>query len=115
MDPASGSVIGNILGTQNIMLFCEVRESGLIQTLWLLRTKDDIQNNHQPDSVGDDNRFIFTGDVILSNGFNIHLNTNLTIVEMTAELDGAVIFCGGGDDNFLGNFSLRTYSESVTQ
>ena len=47
------------------------------------------------DSVGDDNRFIFTGDVIVSNGFDIPLNTNMTIVEMTAELDGAVIFCGG--------------------
>ena len=62
--------------------------------------------------LGDD-RFILTGDVIESGGFDVILNTNMTIVEMTAELDGAVIFCGGGDENFLGNFSLRAYSESV--
>ena len=113
MDPASGSFIDNFLGAKNITLFCQVRETALIQTVWLLRTKDNIQNNRQPGSVLGDDRFILTGDVIESGGFDVILNTNMTIVEMTAELDGAVIFCGGGDENFLGNFSLRAYSESV--
>ena len=114
MDPASGSFIDNFVGAKNITLFCEVvLESEMVKSEWFLRTEDDIQINRQPGSLLGDNRFIATGDVVVSGGIDVSLNTNMTIVEMTAELDGAVIFCGGGDVNFLGNFSLRAYSESM--
>ena len=114
MDPASGSFIDNFVGAKNITLFCEVvLESEMVKTEWFLRTEDDIQSNRQPGSLLGDKRFIVTGDVVVSGGVDVSLNTNMTIVEMTAELDGAVMFCGGGDVNFLGNFSLRAYSESM--
>ena len=110
--PESGSFIYNQLGSENIELFCEIRECKSIQTLWLLLTEDDIQNSRNPHSVSEDNRFNVMGDSVMSGGNKIALNTNLTIVTLTAELDGAMIFCGTTDIHDLGNFTLIVYSES---
>ena len=63
-----------------------------------------MRNSRNPIIVSTDNQFILTGD-------KIALNTNLTIAMMTAELDGAVIFCGTSACNLLGNFTLRAYSK----
>ena len=55
--------------------------------------------------LGDD-RFILTGDIIVSDGVNTSQNTNMTIVEVPTELEESVLFCGTADSSFLGNFTL---------
>ena len=112
--PISGSII-DILGEENIMLFCELGNGELGQTVWLLLTENDMQNGRKPVNVLGDNRFILTGDIIVSGGFNTSLNTNMTIVEITTELEGAVIFCGTGDCSFLGNFTLGANTQGKAQ
>ena len=112
--PISGSII-DILGAENIMLFCELGNGELVQTVWLLLTENDMQNGRKPVNVLGDDRFILTGDIIVSGGFNTSLNTNMTIVEITTELKGAVIFCGTGDCSFLGNFTLGANTQGKAQ
>ena len=112
--PISGSII-DILGAENIMLFCELGNGELVQTVWLLLTENDMQNGRKPVNVLGDDRFILTGDIIVSGGFNTSLNTNMTIVEITTELKGAVIFCGTGDCSFLGNFTLVASTQGKAQ
>ena len=112
--PASGSFIDNFIGAESSSLFCEIDECDLVQTLWLLFTKDDMRMGHPPRTVLKDIRFNLTGDVVVLSGSSIRLNTNLTIVRMTSELDGAIIYCYAADSHFLANFTLRAYSESVS-
>ena len=103
--PTSGSII-DINGVENITLFCEVDNDELVQTVWRLLTNNAMQNDHKLVNVLEDDRFILTGDVIVSDGVTTSLNTNMTIMEVPTELDGAVIFCGTADFPFLGNFIL---------
>ena len=110
--PESGSFIYNQLGSKNIELFCEIRECILLKTSWLLLTKDDMQNSRHHHIMSEDNRFSLMGDSVMSDGYNVSLDTNLTIVTLTAELDGAMIFCGSNNSGFLGNFTIKVYSES---
>ena len=106
-DPVSGSIISNVLGAKNIMLFCEIFESELIQTRWYISI-----DNTTLSAINRDDRFNLTGNIIMSDGYTISLNTNMTIVELTAELDGAVICCGT-ENSILGCFQLSIYSKSV--
>ena len=107
-DPVSGSIISNVLGAKNIMLFCEISESELIhQTSWFISTE-----NTTLSLINRDDRFNLTGNIVMSDGYTVSLNTNMTIVELTAELDGAVISCGA-EGSILGNFTLRIYSKPV--
>ena len=103
--PMSGSII-DINGVENIALFCEIGKDELVQTVWLLLTNNAMLNGQRPLNVLGDERFILTGDIIVSDGVNTSLNTNMTIMEVPTELEGAVIFCGTADSPFLGNFAL---------
>ena len=103
--PMSGSII-DINGVENITLFCKVGNDELVQTVWLLLTNNAIQNGHKPVNVLGDDRFILTGDIIVSDGVNTSQNTNMTIVEVPTELEESVLFCGTADSSFLGNFTL---------
>ena len=68
----SGSII-DILGAENIMLFCKVGNGELVQTVWLLLTENDLQSGHKPVNVLGDDHFILTGDIIVSGGFNTYI------------------------------------------
>ena len=103
--PMSGSII-DINGVENITLFCEVGKDKLVQTMWQLLTNNDMLNGQKPVNVLGDERFILTGDVIVSDGVITSLNTNMTIVEVTTELEESVLFCGTADSFYLGNFTL---------
>ena len=103
--PMSGSII-DINGVENITLFCEVGKDKLVQTMWQLLTNNDMLNGQKPVNVLGDDRFILTGDVIVSDGVTTSLNTNMTIVEVTTELEESVLFCGTADSFYLGNFTL---------
>ena len=65
-----------------------------------------MQSGQKSVNVLGDDRIILTGDIIVSGGVNTSLNTNMTIMEVTTELEEAVIFCGTADSPFLGNFTL---------
>ena len=56
-------------------------------------------------------RFALSGDTVMSGGFPVTLNTNLTLLELTADLDQATIFCGVADVSVLADFTLRIYSK----
>ena len=71
-----------------------------------------MQNSSHHRIMSEDNRFSLMGDSVMSDGYNVSLDTNLTIVTLTAELDGAMIFCGSNNRRFLGNFTIKVYSES---
>ena len=103
--PMSGSII-DINGVENITLFCKVGNDELVQTVWLLLTNNPMQNGHKPVNVLEDDRFILTGDIIVSDGVNTSQNSNMTIVEVPTELEESVLFCGTADSSFLGNFTL---------
>ena len=111
--PTPGRIIYGIID-KRISLFCEIRERDLVQTVWLLFTKDDMRQGRPPRTILRDNRFKISGKIIVSNGYKIYTNTNFTIVRMIPELDGAVIFCSAPDSHFLANFTLKGLSESVS-
>ena len=71
-----------------------------------------MQNSRNPHTVSEDTRFNLMDDSVMSNGLNITLNTNLTIVTLTTKLNGAMIFCATTYNHYLGNFTIRVYSES---
>ena len=109
--PKSGSFIFYSVGSKGISLFCKIRHCLEAPTVWLLLTKDDIQHRHIPRNMSKDNHFSLTGNSFMSDEFKVDLNTNLTVVKMTAELDGAMIFCGTSE-TLLGNFTLIASSKS---
>ena len=69
----SGSII-DINGVENIMLFCKVGKDKLVQTVWRLLTNNAMQNGQKPVNVLGDDRFILTGDIIVSDGVTTFLN-----------------------------------------
>ena len=112
VDPESGSVIRDVEGAQNISFFCEAfNGDSPIQTQWLQQTPDDIEAGRGPSFIpNDDENFIRSGDSIVEMNITVQLNTNLTIVTLTAELDKVIIFCATTVDlSSLANFTLRVY------
>ena len=112
VDPESGSIIRRVEGARNISLFCEAFNGGSpVQTLWLQQTPDDIEAGRNPSPIpNNDENFIRSGDSIVEIGITIQLNTNLTIVTLTAELDKVIISCSTAIDlSSLANFTLRVY------
>ena len=112
VDPESGSVIRDVEGAQNISLFCEVfNEGSPVQTIWFQQTPDDIEAGRDFSLIpNDDENFIQSGNSTTEMGITVQLNTNLTIVTLTAELDKVIISCATGIDlSSLANFTLRVY------
>ena len=112
VDPESGSVIRRVEGARNISLFCEAfNEGSPVQTRWLQQTPDDIEAGRGRSFIpNDDENFIRSGDSIVESGITVQLNTNLTILTLTAELDKVIISCSTATDiSPLANFTLRVY------
>ena len=107
--PKSGSIVS---GTHNIRLYCEAFEgSDPIQTVWLQQTAKDREEDRNPRSIPFSNEnFDRTGEIIFTSGVNISLYTNLTILELTEEMDRDIIFCAA-NNRLLANFTLITYSK----
>ena len=110
--PDSGSTIEGDVGDENVVLFCELTLNGSEQaTAWSIMMEG--QSGQTSINRGDQG-FNITGDPISGNpGF--FFNTNLTILELTADLNNAVIFCGVTDNTRAANFTIRLYSEFVLQ
>ena len=115
VDPESGSIIRDVEGAQNISLFCEAfNEGSPVQTAWFQQTPDDIEAGRDSSIIpNDDENFIRSGGSVVEMGITVQLNTNLTIVTLTAELDKVIIYCGTAVDlSSLANFTLRVYRKS---
>ena len=110
-DPASGSVIANFEGTENVTtITCNATNSQGIQisTQWTLtnfRGSTGLQtiNNATPEL------FEITGDPIVGTMFTY--NNCLTIVNLVRDLDHVIIFCGTGVMLQQADFVLRIYRE----
>ena len=112
VDPESGSIIRRVEGARNISLFCEAfNEGSPVPTRWVQQTAGDIEAGRGPSFIpNDDENFIRSGDSIVEMDITVQLNTNLTIVTLTAELDKVIILCITGVDlSTLANFTLRVY------
>ena len=111
--PEAGTVIGGVLGTVNISLYCEfINDNNItLATNWFKQTPEDRQNNLlQPIHPGDDNgAFIITGDILFSEGLEIPQQSNLTILLLTEDLDDVIMYCGIAEGEI--DFTLRIYCE----
>ena len=109
--PDSGSTIVGDEGDENIQLFCELTLNGNEQaTVWSIMMEG--QTGQSPINIGDPG-FNITGEPVPGPG-HFFFNTNLTILELTADLNSAIIYCGvpGVSGNLLAvNFTIRLYSE----
>lgn len=109
--PLSGAVIANYEGAEDfITLNCSILSSNeAVHIQWSLQSLKDnpaiqpIGNNTAP------HLFYVTEKVIEISSNNFFSCSNLTIKNMTAELDGVVIFCGTDETPAISNFSLRLY------
>ena len=113
--PSNGSVIANFEGTLNAStLTCNVINSGMrIGTSWFVQdlTPDVVQ------AISDDfhpELFLISGDQRPNLDPGRTYRNRLTIVNMTAQLDGVTIYCGLGQSALseLANFLLRVYRKS---
>ena len=108
--PNSGDNIVGDVGDENIALFCELTQDGMEQaTVWSLMVEG--WTGQSTINRGDPG-FNITGEPIPDNpGF--FFNTNLTILNLTAELNNTVIYCGVPDNLLAANFRIRLYSEFI--
>ena len=109
--PEPGSVIGGVLGTVNISLYCEfINDNNItVATNWFKQTPEDRQNNRLQAIVSGNDAFIITGDILFSDGLEIPQQSNLTILSLTEDLDDVIIYCGVADADV--GFTLRIYCE----
>ena len=116
--PESGTVIGGVLGTVNISLYCELmNENGVtLVTTWFKQTPEDREAGtpfERIPSDDDNDNFILSGDILESGGLMLPQHSNLTIRTLTEDLDTVIIFCGRSSD-IVANFTLRIYREDVS-
>ena len=116
-EPEPGTVIGGVLGTVNISLYCELmNENGVtLVTEWFKQTPEDREAGtpfQLIPSDDDNDNFILSGDILESGGLMLPQHSNLTIISLTEDLDTVIIFCGRGSD-VVANFPLRIYRESI--
>ena len=114
--PESGSVIGGVVGTQNISLYCDFRNDDTrLATLWFLQTAEDRGAGRDRGQIPNPHdKFILSGDVVTESNFSVNLNTNLTVLSLTDELDDAIISCVAGVGmSGSADFTLRIYRKCL--
>ena len=109
VDPPSGSVIANFEGTISAAtLRCNISNEGRqIGTQWSI---ENFGGNPALQRVSDaaPNLFEFGGDLRPGSTTDTFLN-RLTIVNITSDLDNAIVYCGTGVERRLANFTVRIY------
>ena len=117
-DPPSGSNIAGFENEGGIEVFCEVFESVnqsnnetvLVQkiTRWFL---EDVAGTVTGiNVVPPDPQFPIIGDLVPAGG-GLHFATNLTIANLTADLDRMLLHCGIPSYLRAASFTLRIYRE----
>ena len=111
--PAGGSLIANFEGDENATtLVCNISGDGVTQ----ITTTWSIQNFRGSvgltDLTASPEPFIVSGPPNPS-APQFSLLNELTVSNWTADLDGATIFCGTGQDQREASFFLRVYRKPI--
>ena len=110
VDPPSGSVIARFEGTVNVTtLTCNVTDNQGNQavTTWSIGNFRGVFLQTIDLTLASD-LFLFGGTPVPS-APNFTFDNQLTILRLTSELDGVVLYCGIGGDLQQANFNLRIY------
>ena len=113
--PESGTPIEDFEGARNISFYCALEDNGSpTVTLWFQQGRDGNRGILPLNS-----NFVFSGErFVVSGGGFVDRATNLTILELTDDLDGNTISCGmsgGASRELLANYTLRIYSKPKIQ
>ena len=111
IEPDSGSLFAAFEGSVNATTFtCNLFDSsGYKQhpTFWMLTNLQGSTDLQPVSSSAVSNRFY------IHNHTNIHQNNlidhRMMVLNLTADLDGVIVFCGSIDEPKLANFTLKIY------
>ena len=106
--PPSGSNIAGFANEENITVFCEVFNEQNVSQITRWHRAFEGESLISINVVGD-TQFTITGDPIP--GQNLTFATNLTIVNLTADLDQMLLFCGIPGNVRAATFTMRIYRE----
>ena len=112
VDPPSGSVIANFEGTLNVTtLTCNISNNGQqVSTQWNLMGSG--SQDLVPIVEGSE-LFLISGDPDPTDA-RFSLRNRLTILNLTSELDGVIVYCGTRAQPRKANFRLRLFSKFYT-
>ena len=116
VDPPSGSVIASFEGTANVTtILCNVSFSGIqATTRWSI---ENFRDTHGLQNIAsnllDTGLFMISGDPIPDDPWNSTFENQLTISNLTSELDGLTLYCGTGAMARQANFNFRIYRRFV--
>ena len=113
VDPPSGSVIADFEGAENVTtIMCNVTDGRVppnqFESRWSVQDFRGVAGLQTLTDDFDTNLFLVSGDpdpIGPSGSFR----NRLTILRLTTELDGTIIFCGIGAFPQQANFPLRIY------
>ena len=107
VDPASGSLIADFEGTVNVTtITCNITDGVQIGTLWSIQN---FRNNPNLQFISDQlmGPFYIGGD---PRPIGTSTFTNrLTVLTLSSELDGVMVYCGSGQNRQQANFYFRVY------
>ena len=107
VDPVSGSLIANFEGTENVTtITCNITNGDQIGTLWSI---ENFRNNPDLQFIynGLTGPFFIGGDPRPSSTSTF--TNRLTVLILSSELDGVIIYCGSGQNRQQANFRFRVY------
>ena len=95
----------------NIALFCQLTVNGDLHAVTWLIADEGVDVSSATAININSAGFAFSGETVENSTLN--LGTNLTILELTEDMDRMVIFCGVPNNLDAANFSLRLYREFI--
>ena len=108
--PLSGTLLADDLGTENFTASnCSILSNNKpISILWSSENFRNVSSNQTIDNKTAPELF-YVEEVIKSTSENFFTLSRLTILNLTSDFDGVIVFCGTSEDLKMANFSLRVY------
>ena len=111
-NPLSGSVIADFERTENATtITCNITDGTQITTQWNLENFENRPPGVLVSIVNLPQLFKISGDPRPDSGT---YENQLTVLNLTRELDEVIVYCGTGANPREANFLLRIYSKSLT-
>jgi hypothetical protein len=109
--PSSGMFLADNLGTENFTtLNCSILAyNEPVYIRWSMENFRSISSNLTVDNDTAPESFYIEESMINITSTNFFTQSHLTILNLTSDLDGVVVFCGTHEDPKVANFSLRVY------
>ena len=107
--PSSGTLLADSLGAENFtILNCSILASSTpVTVLWRV---ENFRNSSTDLVVKSDTApELFYIEEKVTKSKHFFTQSHLTILNLTSDLDGVVVFCGTNEDPKLANFSIRVY------